>query len=62
MARKIQVKSRKDRPRTPHPAVIIACDAKKTEPTYFNHFKRQTRNKPLQVVVVKGALVKAIAP
>ena len=59
MPRKIQEKSRRDRLKTPHPAVIIACDAEKAEPIYFNHFKRQARNRPLQVVIVKKAAGKS---
>ena len=55
MARKIQEKPRKSRPRVPYPIVIIACDGAKAERVYFSHFKRQARNKPLHIVLVKEA-------
>ncbi|MCL1883291.1 MAG: RloB family protein [Defluviitaleaceae bacterium] len=39
--------------RTPHPVVIIVCEGAKTEPTYFEKFKK--RDKPLRIEIVKGA-------
>jgi len=53
MARQIRENARGSKKRTPYPVVIIVCDAEKTEPRYFSHFKR--RDKPLRIEVVKDA-------
>jgi len=49
----IRETSRGKNKRTPYPIVIIVCEGAKTEPTYFENFKK--RNKPLRIEIVKGA-------
>ncbi|MCL2571131.1 MAG: RloB family protein [Defluviitaleaceae bacterium] len=53
MARAIREEKRGSRKRNTHPVVIIVCEGAKTEPIYFNHFKK--RDKPLRIEVVKDA-------
>ena len=52
MAKTILEPSRKSRKGKVHPVVIIVCEAEKTEPIYFSHFKK--RDKPLRIEIVKG--------
>jgi len=55
MAKQIRETSRSKTTRSPYPVVIIVCEGEKTEPVYFNHFKKMNRNKPLHIEIVKDA-------
>jgi hypothetical protein len=57
MAKTIRETQRGSRKRIPHPVIIIVCEGEKTEPIYFNHFKK--RDKPLRIEVVKSAAGKS---
>ena len=53
MAKTIREAPRGGKKRNPHPIIIIVCEGEKTEPIYFNHFKK--RDKPLHIIVEKSA-------
>ncbi|MCL2398397.1 MAG: RloB family protein [Defluviitaleaceae bacterium] len=59
MSKKPYISPRKSKQKTPRPVVIIVCDAKKTEPIYFSHFKNKKRDKLIDVKVVKSAAGKS---
>jgi len=53
MSRNVREAQRGHKRRKTNPLVIIVCDAKETEPVYFNNFK--DKNKPLKVEIATGA-------
>jgi len=57
MAKKIQETARGKKTKLTNPVVIIVCEGKETEPSYFENFKK--RDKPLKIEIVKNAAGKS---
>jgi len=53
MAKPIRETPRGIEKRTTYPLVVIVCEGKKTEPTYFEHFRG--RHKPIKIEIVTNA-------